>query len=322
MDSQPIKRLYMGRDAAMQQRQRTLHGHFSTNAAGFAAFNPDLNPAFAQRWQQALAAAETASNGAARTGTLLENTAAVEAAMEQARQQVQRLFYYVGQVFPHNAGRLDQYGKRLYDKARTSHERMISLLRQASEAAAPDQAALAAKGWAAANTAQLAALGQQLAAANTTQEMQKGAGVEDGQAYIGLQNALYRFGQQVSLAAKTLYAEDFARRQPFGLTAGAPAGPEHHELTLAPGAAGYLAFATPLLATTQLRLRLLAPAAGQQAQVGRVAAEGQKSLIPQTLTAEAPERTVLAPELGAAGAVLAVVSLGTAAVRVEVAVVE
>jgi hypothetical protein len=216
--SKPPTRAYGGSDAAMQQRQRTLRGHFDTHAAEFAAFNPTFDAAFGQQWAAALAAAEAAPAGEARQGQLMADTQAVDAAMEQARQQVQQLFYYVGQAFPHNAGRLATYGKPSYDKARASHERMISLLKQAADAATADQTALAAKGWTPAQTAALAALGTQLATANTTQEQQKGSGVEGGQTYIGLQNALYAHGPQVSLAAKTLYAANPGRRQLFDLT--------------------------------------------------------------------------------------------------------
>ena len=199
-------RAYGGSDAAMQQRQRTLRGHFTTHAAEFAAFNPTLSAAFGQQWAAAQAAAEAAPAG-------------------EARQQVQQLFYYVGQAFPRNAGRLATYGKPAYDKARNSHERMISLLKQASDAAATDQAALTGQGWASAQTTALATLGTQLATANTAQEQQKGSGVEGGQTYLGLQNALYAYGQQVSLAAKILYAANPGRRQLFDLTPDADGGP-------------------------------------------------------------------------------------------------
>jgi len=218
-------RAYGGSDAAMQQRQRTLRGHFTTHAAEFAAFNPTLSAAFGQQWAAAQAAAEAAPAGEARQGQLMADTQAVDAAMEQARQQVQQLFYYVGQAFPRNAGRLATYGKPAYDKARNSHERMISLLKQASDAAATDQAALTGQGWAPAQTTALATLGTQLATANTAQEQQKGSGVEGGQTYLGLQNALYAYGQQVSLAAKILYAANPGRRQLFDLTPDADGGP-------------------------------------------------------------------------------------------------
>lgn len=206
----------------MRQRQRTLQGHFATHAAEFTAFNPTFSSAFAQQWVAALAAAEAAPAGEARQGALMADTQTVEATMEQARQQVQHLFYYVGQAFPRNAGHLAIYGKPSYEKARNNQDRLISLLQQASDAATHDQAALTAHGWTAVQTTALAALGTQLAAHNTTQEQQKGSGIEGGQTYIGLQNALYAYGQQVSLAAKTLYASNPGRRQLFDLTDGTP----------------------------------------------------------------------------------------------------
>ena len=52
-DSQPLSRLYTGADAAMQQRQRTLHGHFLDNLAALTAFSPELAGTFGTRWTAA-----------------------------------------------------------------------------------------------------------------------------------------------------------------------------------------------------------------------------------------------------------------------------
>lgn len=57
-DSQPLSRLYTGADAAMQQRQRTLHGHFLDNLAALTAFSPELAGTFGTRWTAAQTAAE------------------------------------------------------------------------------------------------------------------------------------------------------------------------------------------------------------------------------------------------------------------------
>jgi hypothetical protein len=316
-----VLRRYSDPDATMRQTMRTMYAHFAANQAAFQAFNPHFDATFGQAWLAALDAADAATTHEVRVGELKEDTATVAAVMEQAQQAVQQLFYFVGQAFPRNAGRLDQYGRRTYEKARNSHDLMRTLLQTALASATRDHAELAAHGYTAAQLARLASLSAELTDTNTTQEVKKGQNTEGSDAYLTLQNRAYGYGQEVSAAAKVLFGGEAARARLFRLTAGAPAGPERHELTLAPGAAGYLPFETPLLATTRLRLRLLAPAAGQQVQVGRVAAEGQKPLTPLTLSAEVPELTVPAPDLGAAGAVLAVVNLGPAETRVEVAVV-
>lgn len=318
-DSQPLSRLYTGADAAMQQRQRTLHGHFLDNLAALTAFSPELAGTFGTRWTAAQTAAEAAVPGKMRTGQLKQDTDAVEGLMEQGRAQVQQLFYYVGRAFPHNAGRLDQYGKSSYEKARANHDRLIALLTQAVEAATRDAAALAPKGWTAANTTALAALGQQLSTANTAQEMQKGTGVEGGQTYIGLQNALYGFGQQVSLAAKARFVDDFAKRQLFLLTDGTPAGPETHELSVEAGFSKSVAFATALADGSKLHLRLLAPAPGQGAELSRVPAPDAVPLRTVSLNSDDFARDVAAEELGPQGQWLLVRNVGKVPVRVEMA---
>ena len=242
--------------------------------------------------------------------------------MEQGRTQVQRLFYFVGEAFPNNAGRLDQYGKGRYEKARAHHDRFIVLLDLAAEAATRDAAALAAAGWPAASTAALAALSTQLSTANTAQEMQKGTGVEDGQTYLGLQNTLYAFGQKLSLAAKTCFAEDFAKRQLFDLTPGNGPAPERHELSVEPGQTKAVAFALPLTDDVRLHLRLLDPEPGQRAEVGRVVAEGEAPAPAVVLSPAVFVLDVAAPDLGPKGQLLAVRNAGKGPVRVEIAVLE
>jgi hypothetical protein len=316
-----VLRRYSAPDAAMRQHMRTMHTHFTANQAAFQAFNPRFDAAFGAQWLAAVEAADTAPTGAVRVGELKEDTAAVQDLMSKAQQAVQQLFYFVGQAFPNNVARLDQYGRRGYVAARDSHDKMRTLLQTAFASATRDQAALAAHGYTAAQLAQFGTLGEQLTATNTAQEVKKGQNTEGSDAYLTLQNRAYGYGQEVSAAAKVLFTGEVAKARLFRLAAGAPAGPERHEATVAPGAAGYLAFETPLLAATQLRLRLLAPAAGQRAFVGRVVAEGQKPPTPQSLSAEVPELLVLAPELGAAGQLLAVVNQGPEAAHVEVAVV-
>ncbi|GAA4375574.1 hypothetical protein [Hymenobacter koreensis] len=213
-------RVYSESDADMRQRMRTMHGHFVTDAAAFGAFNPDLNAAFATAWLAALDAADQATPGTVRVGELKEETAEVNDVMEQARQQVQQLYYYVGQAFPKNPGRLEQYGKKLYEKARTSHEQMRALLDVAVKSAERDEAALAAKGYPATKRLALQALSSQLTSTNTTQEVKKGENKEASGGYLALQNAAYGFGQQVSSAAKVLFVADATRRSLYRLSDG------------------------------------------------------------------------------------------------------
>ncbi|OON69104.1 hypothetical protein B0919_10365 [Hymenobacter sp. CRA2] len=210
--------MYSEPDADMRQRMRTMHGHFLTDAAAFAGFNPDLNAAFAGAWLAAIEAADAATPGSVRVGELKEQTAAVDEVMEQARQQVQQLYYYVGQAFPRNAGRLDQYGKKHYDRARDSHEQMRALLDMAVQAAERDETALAAKGYAATKRLALQALSTQLTATNTSQEQKKGSNKEGGDEYLALQNAAFGYGQQVSGAARVLFAEGTTKRQLYRLS--------------------------------------------------------------------------------------------------------
>lgn len=81
-----------------------------------------------------------------RVGELKETTGAVESVMARARRAAQQVFYFVGQAYPHNAGRLDQYGRRAYGVARNSHKLMQALLQTALDSATRDQATLAAQG--------------------------------------------------------------------------------------------------------------------------------------------------------------------------------
>jgi len=219
-------RQYSEADADMRQRMRTMHGHFMTDAAAFSGLNPELGGSFAATWLAAIAAADRATPGTVRVGALKETTSDVETVMARAREQVQALFYYVEQAFPKNEGRLEQYGKKRYEKARDSHELMQALLAMAVSSAERDEAALAAKGYPATKRQELQQLGEQLTTANTTQEQKKGTNKEDGSGYLGLQNAAYAFGQQVNRAAKVLFAANAIRRQLYRLSDAAPTNDE------------------------------------------------------------------------------------------------
>jgi hypothetical protein len=324
-DTQPLNRLYTGADDAMRQGQRTLREHYTANAKAFEKFNPAVfTEDYAARWSTAQEAADTADPGSVRAGTLHEDTTAVEGKMAEARTAVQRLFYAAGQAYPGNPGRLNQYGKNRYEQARDSHDHMITLLDLAHDAANRplDALALAKHGWGITATAGLETLGLALAGANTTQETQKGTGVEDGQTYIVQQNGLYRFGQQASLGAKTLFADDFPKRQLFALTEGGDADGEDHELTVPPGQEKTVLFTTPFDAVPGLRLLLSKPQPGMRAEVSRLDKPGQQPTQVLTLTPEQRSRDVQAADLGPAGQLLLVRNTGEHPVRVVLRVLE
>ncbi|WP_210519547.1 hypothetical protein [Hymenobacter terricola] len=314
-----VLRHYTTADAVMRQNMRTMHAHYTTHQAAFAAFNPEFDPAFGTDWLAAIDAADTTPDNTVRTGELMEDTTEVTDVMEQARTAVQSVFYYVGRAFPHNAGRLEQYGRSTYVAARDNHDRMRTLLKTAFTSATRDKAPLAAKGYSAPQLATLGTLVEQLATTNTTQEVTKGTNVEGTDHYVTTQNLAYGYGQEASAAAKLLFAEDAATLALFRLGGPAASSPESHEVSVGPGDVASITFDTALLATTRLHLRLAVPTAGQVALVGRVVAAGDKLTLRATLTAGTSELTVPAAELGLAGQVLQVQNDGPEAVRVEMA---
>ncbi|GAB3850760.1 hypothetical protein GCM10028822_16560 [Hymenobacter terrigena] len=305
----------------MRQNMRTMHAHYLTHEAAFAAFNPEFAPAFGTDWLAAIGAADTTPDNTVRTGELVEDTAEVTDVMEQARTAIQSLFYFVGRAYPHNAGRLEQYGRSTYVAARENHDKMRTLLQTAFTSATRDKTALAAKGYAPAMLAALGTLVAQLADTNTTQEVTKGTNVEGTDHYVTTQNLAYGFGQEVSAAAKVLFAADAPTLKLFRLSGpAAPAGPETHELTVAPGALGSVLFSTPLLATTRLHLRLAVPQPAQEALVGRVMAAGNSLRAHATLTTAGSELDTTAEALGPDGQWLEVFNTSSTPVRVEIAV--
>lgn len=315
-------RHYISADADMRQQLRTMYGHYLTNQAAFQAFSPEFDAAFATHWLAALDLADTTPTHAVRVGELKENTAAVETVMSQAQQAVQALFYFVGRAFPHNAGRLDQYGRRTYAAARDDHDKMRTLLQTAFTAATHDHAELAAKGYGATQLAALGTLAGQLTATNTTQEIKKGSNTEGADHYVTVQNLAYGFGQQASAAAKVLFATDATKLKTFRLSATAPTGPEHHELTVAPGHKQTVTFHTPFDPTSRLHLRLATVLeAGQHAAVGRVVLPDEKPTLTLDLAPATPELEASLTDLGPVGQVLVVLNTGEQPVRVELRMV-
>lgn len=218
-----VLRHYSDADAIMRQRMRTMHKHYEANQAAFQKLNPEFDKEYGAHWLAALDVADTTPPGAVRVGELKEDTADVTDVMEDTQQAVQTVFYYVGRAFPHNAGRLDQYGRRTYTAARDNHDKMRTLLQTAFASATRDQAELAAKGYDATQLAALGALVTQLATTNTTQEVTKGTNTEGSDHYVTVQNLAYGFGQEVSAAAKVQFADDAATLDLFRL--GSPAAP-------------------------------------------------------------------------------------------------
>ncbi|UOQ99185.1 hypothetical protein MUN81_06735 [Hymenobacter sp. 5317J-9] len=216
--STQVLRHYSQPDAAMRQNMRTMHGHYLTHQAKFQAFNPDFDADFGTEWLAALDLADTTPDHSVRTGELQEDTAEVEDVMVQARRAAQTLFYYVGRAFPGNAGRMAAYGRNTYDAARDHHEKMRTLLASAFAAATRDHAALAAKGYPAAQLDELNTLAQELTATNTAQEMKKGTNTEDRDHYVTVQNHAYGYGQEVNAAAQQLFADDKATQKLFRLS--------------------------------------------------------------------------------------------------------
>ena len=213
----PTERQYDQPDSEMRQRMRTMHGHYLNDLAAFTAFNPALTAAFGTQWAAALDAADQATSGTTLRGDLREDTQTVETLMDHARTQVQQLFYYVEQAYPNNAGRLDQYGKAQYPGARQKHDKMRALLSAALASATRDQAALAPHGFGPDKLAALAQVTQDLERADTDQEIRKGTNTEGSDEYVRRQNAAYAFGQQVSRAAKIVFASDAVKQRLYRL---------------------------------------------------------------------------------------------------------
>ena len=297
-----------------------MHEHYTTRQAAFQAFNPEFDAAFGTDWLAAVDAADVAPDHTVRVGELKEDTAEVENVMDRAQAAAQTLFYYVGRAYPHNAGRLAQYGRSTYEAARKQHDKMRALLQTAFTSATRDQTALAAKGYTAAQLAALGTLVTELTDTNTTQEVQKGTNTEGTDHYLTIQNLAYGFGQEASAAAKVLFAGDEAARKLFRLSSPASSGPENHELTLGPDEKGTIAFKLTLEAATQLHLRLALPAPGQTVTIGRVVTPDDKPPQGVTLSADLPELDATAEKLGPAGQLLLVHNDSKTPVRLEVAV--
>ena len=317
-----VLRHYSQPDATMRQDMRTMFEHYTAKQAAFMAFNPEFDAAFGTDWLAAIDLADATPIGAVRVAELKEDTAEVTDTMELARTAVQSVFYFVGRAYPHNAGRLEQYGRSTYVAARDNHDKMRTLLQTAFTSATRDKVALAAKGYSAAQLAALGTLVTQLTDTNTTQEVKKGTNTEEGDHYLTIQNLAYGFGQEVSAAAKVLFAEDEATRNLFRLSGAAPSGHETHELTLGPDEKGTVAFKLTLVGTTALHLRLALPAPGQTVTIGRVVTPDDKPTMSVTLSADLPELDVSAEKLGPAGQLLLLHNESKTPVRVEIAVLE
>ncbi|MDB5234407.1 MAG: hypothetical protein JWR44_1400 [Hymenobacter sp.] len=173
----------------------------------------------------ALDLADTTPDHTVRAGELKEDTAEVEDVMTRAQRALQTVFYYVGRAFPNNAGRMATYGRKTYDAARDSHDKMRTLLQTAFTSATRDHQSLAAKGYTAAQLGDLETLVAELTDTNTSQEVKKGTNTEGRDHYVTVQNHAYGYGQEASAASKVLFVGDKATRDLFRLNSDGLASP-------------------------------------------------------------------------------------------------
>lgn len=273
-------RLYSGPDADMLQQMRTAQATFADeDQALFAAVRPTFTAAYAASWLTQINLAAQALPNAARVGALKEDTDTVDAALEAARTIAKRVLFYANEAFPGNQGRLDTFGKSLYDAARANPARLQGLLEMqlAQLTTGGDEAALVAKGFPAGVTPatandptrgvnQLRAALATLRTAETTQERRKGLNQEDTAEAISRLNAAFAPYKELARAAPFVDWPADSRAMKRAYYTLPDSGPEDHDYSLGPGETAARRFDEGLAPGRRLSLSGLP--AGAKVEVG------------------------------------------------------
>ena len=108
-----------------------FHSEFVLDLALFTAFSPSFDVEFASDFLDLIEAADAVPTNQEDLNNQVILSSAVEEQMVVARTTYQELLVYVGIAFPNSETALLAFGNNMYEKARTSPQKMMNLLQLA-----------------------------------------------------------------------------------------------------------------------------------------------------------------------------------------------
>ena len=193
--------------------------HFTDDQTAFSTFDADFASPYDADWDTLISTAEAHPTDETVKDQLQQLTAAVDGAMEAARNKFQQSKYFIEKTFPDKPAVRNEFGYDDYDRARKIQIGMLQFMQTFFATATKYAIELDAAGYNAAAVAEIDALRVNLDKANTEQEKFKGTRSVLAENRVKDMNAAWNRMAQVSKAGKTIFFNDPAKYQLFLLPA-------------------------------------------------------------------------------------------------------
>ncbi len=199
------------------EQAQVMHNLFIIDWPDFTAKFPFMDSTYANDFQTAIDAADAEPDDEAVLDQQQMLTYQLEQRMQEARNAYTTLLTYVQLAYPKNASILNHFGQERYRRARNNQLKMKELMEYAHSVAnaAPYQPVLIAKGFQQTDIDNLLALANALESENASQEGAKINRSFVAQVRTVKYNTVYNFMQELNMASKVVYMDNYAKQQQY-----------------------------------------------------------------------------------------------------------
>lgn len=219
------KRMYSKTDILMLEQAGVVHALlYGTDGsdgklADFTTDFPELNAAWLAAFKAAIDSADEVPGDREVLIDQRVDTQSVNQLMDLARKRMTRLYRYAGIAYADKHKPRDIFAYALFIVGRYSQSKLHEAMLVAHEQAKtePHKTKLTAAGFSQSRIDELFTLAQSLSATNLEQEIKKTDRVGITQERIKKCNTVWKLWKKLNMAAKVIYASDFASRKQFTL---------------------------------------------------------------------------------------------------------
>jgi hypothetical protein len=211
------KKFSMG-TTEMLTRADFMYSMYELHKAAFQLVSPEFSTAWQNEFLADKELARDTIEPRSAIAQCMQYTQDVEGKMQQCRQSIQELYFYVDRVYPADADRMAGYGKgSQYEKARKNRLRMENLMQTCADMIAVDQSKLVNKGYTTAKITAFNTLLTTFKAANKALDKQKGLLKRSTNTYYTNLNKVWEKMVRLNSAAALAFMDDIAVRRHFRL---------------------------------------------------------------------------------------------------------
>lgn len=215
-----MKRVFKGSAHNMIDKIAKVLYVFGKHLSDFTAYDPQLNAAFRDAWQEAwLDAAHRLPNKGVEETVFADNllTEESEQSLAKCRAKYLQVKYFAGRAFPNNKAVLKEFGAGAYSKVCTSRLRMVGFMEALHGVAEKYKVQLTVAGLSQPQIDEINTLATELRNKNTAQQLKKKERPTETRNRIEALNTFYAYGQRVVEAARFIYRDNEILRKEFVL---------------------------------------------------------------------------------------------------------